>query len=216
MADISTYAGLQAVVADWLGRDDLTEQIPVFIQLAEKRMNRELRLRVMEMTATAEIPAGTQVVELPERRVPGDWKVFLEMRDLAWCSNDNVIRHLHYSPPDDYIVMSQPAGIPDQYTIISNRLYLLPAPAWNGNLRLTYFGEIPPLSDSQQTNNVLQMFPDLYLYGTLVETGPYTRSSAPLETWAEYYAAARQKAEAKERRARYTANLSMRPTRRVR
>lgn len=214
--DISTYSGLQAVVADWLGRDDLTEQIPVFIQLAEKRMNRELRLRVMEMTATAEIPAGTQLAELPEHRIPGDWKVFLEMRDLAWCSNDNVVRHLHYTPPDDYIVMSQPAGIPDQYTIIGNRLYLLPAPAWDGELRLTYFGEIPPLSEEQPTNNVLQMFPDLYLYGTLVETGPYTRSSAPLDTWAEYYAAARQKAEAKERRARYTANLSMRPTRRVR
>ena len=216
MADLTTYSGLQAVVADWLGRDDLAEQIPVFIQLAEKRMNRELRLRVMEQTATAALPAGTHIVELPERRVDGDWKVFLEMRDLAWRSKDNVVRNLKYAPPDDYIVESFPEGIPEQYTIIANRLYLLPTPAWAGEMRLTYYGEIPPLSAVQTTNNVLQMFPDLYLYGTLVESGPYTRSSAPLETWAEYYAAARQKAEAKERRARFTANLSMRPTRRVR
>lgn len=216
MADLTTYEGLQAVAADWLGRDDLASQIPVFIALAEKRMNRELRLRVMEQTATAALPAGVHIVELPERRIPGDWKVFLEMRDLAWRTADNVIRNLKYAPPDDYVVESRPAGIPEQYTIVSNKLYLLPAPAWEGELRLTYYGEIPPLSEEQPTNNVLQMFPDLYLYGTLVETGPYTRSSAPLDTWAEYYAAARQKAEQKERRARFTANLSMRPTRRVR
>ena len=216
MADLTTYAGLQAAVADWLGRDDLAEQIPIFIQLAEKRMNRELRLRVMEQTATAAIPAGTHIVELPERRVDGDWKVFLEMRDLAWRGKDNVLRNLRYAPPDDYVAQSRPSGIPEQYTIIADKLYLLPAPAWDGELRLTYFGEIPPLSDAQPANNVLLMFPDLYLYASLVESGPFTRSSAPLETWAEYYSAARQKAEQKEQRARFTANLSMRPTRRVR
>ena len=58
-------------------------------------------------------------------------------------------------------------------------------------------------------------FPDLYLYGTLVESGPFTRSSAPLEIWTEYYTAARQKAEANEVRARFTSNLQMRPARRV-
>ena len=35
MADLSSYSGLCAVVADYLGRDDLTEQIPTFIRLAE-------------------------------------------------------------------------------------------------------------------------------------------------------------------------------------
>lgn len=216
MADLTTYSGLQAAVADWIGRDDLAERIPTFIALAEKRMNRELRLRCMEQTATAALPAGTHIVELPERRVDGDWKVFMEMRDLAWKSDKTLVRNLKYAPPDDYIVDSVPSGVPEQYTIIADRLYLMPQPAWAGELRLTYYGEIPPLSDIQTTNNVLQMFPDLYLYGTLVESGPFTRSSAPLQIWTEYYTAARQKAEANEQRARFTANLTMRPTRRVR
>ena len=214
MADLTTYSGLQAAIADWLGRDDLGDQIPVFIRMAEKRMDRELRLRVMEQTATAALPAGTHVVELPEHREDGDWRVFLEMRDLAWTGG-GIVRNLRYAPPDDYVVQSQASGLPGQYTIIGNRLYIMPKPDGAGELRLTYYGEIPPLSDIQSTNNVLQMFPDLYLYGSLVESGPYTRSSAPLETWAEYYAAARQKAEAAEQRARYTANLTMRPMRRI-
>ena len=179
MADLTTYEGLKAAVADWLGRRNLTDQIPNFIRLAEMRMNRELRLRVMEQVATAAIPSGVFIVELPERRVDGDWRVFLEMRDLAWKSG-GVVKNLRYTAPDDYKVLGQYSGMPEQYTIIANKLYLLPVPYGAGELRLTYYGEIPPLSDVQTTNNVLKMFPDLYLYGALVESGPYTRSSAPL------------------------------------
>ena len=216
MADLTTYDGLKAAVADWLGRRDLTEQIPNFIRLAEMRMNRELRLRVMEQVATAAIPAGVFIVELPERRVDGDWRVFLEMRDLAWKGvGGGPVQNLHYVPPDDYKVLGQYSGLPREYTIIANKLYLLPTPEGAGELRLTYYGEIPPLSDVQTSNNVLRMFPDLYLYGALVESGPFTRSSAPLETWAQYYSAAREKAMQNERKARFTANLQMRPIRRI-
>ena len=216
MADISTYSGLQAVVADWLGRDDLTEQIPVFIRLAEKRMNRELRLRNMERRAETEVLKGQNSVPLPWRREPGNWDVFMEMRDLVWKDADgSVVRNLHYMPVDDYAAGRLPEAVPTQYTIVGRDLFLVPAPAANGTLRLTYYAEIPPLGDEQPDNEVLLNFPDLYLYGTLVESGPFTRSSAPLETWAEYYAAARQKAEANERRARFTSNLQMRPVRRV-
>ena len=216
MADISTYTGLQAVVADWLGRDDLTEQIPVFIALAEKRMNRELRLRVMEHRSVIEVQKGQASVSLPWSRVPGNWDVFLELRDLVWKDVDgSVIRNLHYMPVDDYAAGRMPEAVPTQYTIVGHDLFLVPAPAADGTLSMTYYAEIPPLDDDHQTNDVLLEFPDLYLYGTLVESGPYTRSSAPLETWAEYYAAARQKAEQAEVRARFTSNLQMRPTRRV-
>jgi len=42
------YATLLSTVADWLHRDDLTAQIPAFIELAEERINRALRVRQME------------------------------------------------------------------------------------------------------------------------------------------------------------------------
>ena len=51
MADLTSYAGLCEAVADYLGRDDMTDRIPTFIALAERRMNRDLRLRVMERRA---------------------------------------------------------------------------------------------------------------------------------------------------------------------
>ena len=45
---IGTYAELQTAVANWLDRGDLTDRIKEFISLAEARMNRVLRLQLMD------------------------------------------------------------------------------------------------------------------------------------------------------------------------
>ena len=50
---IGTYAELQTAVANWLDRDDLTDRIPEFIALAEAKMNRNLRISLMENVSTA-------------------------------------------------------------------------------------------------------------------------------------------------------------------
>ena len=60
MISFTNYEGLKAAVADWLGRDDLAERIPDFIALAERRMARELRPRVLERRAEAEVQAVAQ------------------------------------------------------------------------------------------------------------------------------------------------------------
>ena len=214
MADLTNWTGLKAAVADYLGRDDMTDRIPTFIALAERRMNRELRLRIMERRAKTDVLAGQSAVPLPWRRQAGNWDVFVEMRDLTWEGGDGQTANLFYLPPDTY-GQRRPPGRPDGYTIIGRDLFLLPPPDGAGTLYLTYFAEIEPLGPKQPDNAVLLTFPDLYLYGALVESGPFTRGSAPLELWTQYYAAARQKAEAGEQRARFTANLTMRPTRRI-
>lgn len=215
MADLRTYEGLKDAIADWTDRHDLLDsQIPVFIAHAENRMNRELRLRVMERISTLAVDAGQDHVRLPWKRTPGDWDVFLEMRDLVWQAPDGQRSSLSYMPPDDYAI-SRAAGLPRRYTIIGRELFLVPAPDTAGTLRLTYYAEIPPLSDEQPTNELLQTAPDMYLYGALVESVPYTRSSAPAELWTEFYAAARDKLQQNEQRARFTSNLRMQPCRRI-
>lgn len=214
MADLTTYEGLKAVVADYLGRDDLTEQIPTFIRLAEKRMERELRLRVMERRAETDVPAGQSAVPLPWRREFGNWDVFMEMRDIVWRDGDGRTHNLHYCPPDTYEV-SREHGYVRGYTIVGRDLFLLPASDGAGKLLLTYYAEIPPLGENQPDNLVLLTAPDVYLYATLTEAAPYTRGSAPAEQWSQFYGAAKAKLEQAEQRARFTSNLAMRPTRRI-
>ena len=48
---IDSYTKLKTSVATWLDRDDLTDNIPDFISLAEDRINRHIRVRSMEHLA---------------------------------------------------------------------------------------------------------------------------------------------------------------------
>ena len=68
---IGTYAELQTAVANWLDRGDLTERVKEFIDLAEARMNRVLRLQLMVNVDTTtlgganKLVAGTRDYALP-------------------------------------------------------------------------------------------------------------------------------------------------------
>ena len=106
--DLRSYDGLKEAVREYLGRGDLDDKIPLFIQLAELRLNREVRMRVMERRATTEVQAGQTAVPLPWKRKAGDWDVFMEMRDLVWLANPPV--NLTYMPPDLYAVKSAVRG----------------------------------------------------------------------------------------------------------
>jgi len=218
MADLTTYAGLKDAIADYLGRGDMTERIPTFIKLAEMRLNRELRMRVMERRATTDIVGGQKMVPLPWKRVAGDWDVFMEMRDLSFLptgGSGGKIVNLVYMPPDRAQLESSVSGCPAQYTILGRELLLIPCPDGAGTLTMAYYAEIPPLSDEQVTNDVLLTAPDVYLYASLVESGSFTRGSAPVAEWAQYLEAAKENIRKQENRARYTANITMRPTRRI-
>ncbi len=213
MISFTNYEGLMAAAADWLGRDDLAPRIPDFIALAERRMARELRLRVMERRAEADVQAGQTFVPLPWRREPGRWDVFLEMRDLVWQGAGRR-RDLAYAPLDGSGTGLAP-GEPGQYSIAGRDLVLLPAPDSPGRLLLHYWAEPAPLGPEQPENEVLLTAPDLYLYGTLAASASYTRGSAPLELWERAYVEARNRLQAAEERGRFCSNLRMRPVRRV-
>lgn len=214
MADLTTYSGLRAAVADYLGRDDLTSRIPDFIRMAEARLNRDVRMRVMERRAFHHINAGQDEVSLPWRREDGHWDVFLEMRDIVWKGSGRTV-NLTYLPADAYAGRLHETGEPLRYAIIGKSLFLVPVSDSDGQLELSYWAEIPPLSSVQTTNDVLQTAPDLYLYASLIESAPWARSSVPVDLWTRYYQEARERVREAENRGRYTANVRMAPVRRI-
>jgi hypothetical protein len=210
---LDTYANLQVEIAQYLGRSDLTAKIPTFIQLLEKRLNRDLRLRCMEHVTTLTTAAGVAYVTLPNVTTSGARDVFLEMRSLTLTGDSP--RSLIYVTPDDYYAKGTVSGMPANYTIIGSLLYLYPVPDGAYSLSMSYYREIDPLANTNTTNPVLTNSPDVYLYGSLVESAPYTRSSAPLELWATYYKAGKDALMKSEENSRYTSKLGMRPIRKV-
>jgi hypothetical protein len=71
---LSTYSDLQTTIANYLSRDDLTSAIPDFIQLAEIRLRRDLRLRQMLTQTSTTATSGGATISLPSD--------FLQARDV--------------------------------------------------------------------------------------------------------------------------------------
>lgn len=179
MAAFTSYSDLQATIASYLARTDLTAMIPTFIQLAETRLRRELRLRQMLKAATTDTVANDSTVELPSD--------FLEMRDLHF--NTTPITVLKYDVPNVFYrnSFSTITGKPTTYTVLANEFQLAPIPDTIYTLQMLYYAAPAFLSDTNTSNVFLTTCPDLLLYGALAESAPYLMDDARLTTWANLY-----------------------------
>jgi len=176
---ITNYSDLQSTIASYLARTDLTAQIPDFIQLAETRLRRDLRLRQMLKVVTTTTTADDGTVELPSD--------FLQMRDLH--INTNPIQVVEYISPSNFYrnTWSTSVGLPRQYTILAQEFQFAPAPDTNYTLQMMYYAAPPYLSSTNPSNVFLANCPDLLLYGALGEAEPYLMNDARLATWAQMY-----------------------------
>jgi len=174
---ISTYAELQTAVANWLDRDDLTDRIPEFIALAEARMNRVLRIRLMEGKYTASTVAAQRNYALPAG--------YLQMRNLQ--INTTPIRPCQYVTPEIYdrLYGSTTTGTPEIYTIIANEIQLGPIPAGVQTIEMLFYKKITALSGSNTTEAMLTDNPDVYLYGALLEAEPFIMNDERVGLWGQ-------------------------------
>lgn len=179
MAAFTSYADLQVTIANYLARTDLTAMIPTFIQLAETRLQRELRLRTMLKVATTETTASDSTVELPQD--------FLEMRDLH--INATPIYVLKYDTPNVFYrnTFSTVTGRPTNYTTLAQEFQLAPIPDTNYTLQMLYYAAPDYLSTTNTSNVFLANCPDLLLYGALAEAEPYIMNDERITTWANLY-----------------------------
>lgn len=173
---LDTYANLQASIAGFLNREDLTSQIPDFITLAEARFNRELR--VNSMIARDYTIATSDYVELPN-----DW---LQHLSIVVTSPSNTYSALEYISTEQYNDLRKDCltGTPRYYTIIDNQILLLPWPGSNVTLEIIYYEMIPALSNANASNWLLARSPDLYLYGSLLQAEAYLQNDERIPLWA--------------------------------
>lgn len=176
---ITNYSDLKTTVANYLGRSDLTTQIPDFIQLAEVRLRRDLRIRQMLKSATTTTTGGDSTVSLPTD--------FLQLRDLF--VETNPVRDLQYATPSVFSRNGRvtESGLPVFYTIIASEFKFAPVPDTNYTLQILYYASPDFLSDSNSSNVFLANCPDLMLYGSLIEAEPYLMNDARIQLWAGMY-----------------------------
>jgi len=179
MAVFKSYTDLKTQVSNYLARQDLTDKIPTFIELAEIRLNRDLRLRQTLQNSIYTMVAGTK--EVP---VPSD---FMEMKEQHL--NTNPITNLTFQSASVYFRngLVNTVGKPKYYTQISQNFAYAPTPDSDYQVEMTYYKKPTLMSDTNPSNEYLIYCPDLLLYATLGESAPYLMDDARLSTWQLLY-----------------------------
>ena len=193
---IGTYAELQIAVANWLDREDLTDRIPEFITLAEARMNRMLRLRLMENKYTASTVAAQRNYALPTG--------YVQMRNFQ--INVTPVRPLQYVTPEVYdrIWGGSSSGTPEVYTIIANEIQLGPKPDSIMTMEMLFYKRVTALSGSNTTEQMLTENPDIYLYGALMEAEPFIMNDERVGLWAQGFSQAVQALQEQDNKDRHS------------
>lgn len=201
--DLSNYVGLKAAVAKYLNRSDMTDNIPVFVALAEAQIKRRLRRRTVRTT----IPIAQESTTLPAD--------VAEVRSLhLLTSTRGRDTPIHVGTAEQLAetrAAYSGAGRPVQAAMIGRKLVVAPEPNATYNADLVYFAQITPLSDSTTTNDVLVESPDLYLFGALMEAAPFLEHDERIPTWERKFEKAL--AELNAVREAEETNASLRPAR---
>ena len=197
---LGTFTELKDAIADWLDRSDLTDRIPDFITLAEARLNRDLRIRPMEVRSSMETTAGQRYFNLPGG--------YLQMRNMQ--INSNPITPLEYITPEmlDRLYGSDTTGKPKAYTLIGDEIQLAPIPDSDYTVEMAFYEKFTALGDGTSgtvTSNWLTTnAPDVLLYGALLEAEPFIKNDERIALWLNAYNGAVKKIQDADARDRHS------------
>lgn len=175
---INTYSDLKIEIASHLDRDDLSDKVDTFIDLAEARHKRDIRIREMIVRQAISIDARYKAI-------PDGVLEIIQLRLLT-----SPITSVKYVSPEQMSDMrKEENGKPELFTIHAELEF-------NKSPDATYSGEIffykslTPLSDAATSNALLARAPDTYLYGALLATAPYLLDDGRIEVWGALYRSA--------------------------
>lgn len=178
---LATYTDLQASVANWLNRTDLTSTIPDFITLAEARIARDLRLRSQVTSTTITTTANTQAASLPT-----GW---LEFENVSVSSSPDVqLNYVNIQHLDTKFPNNSYTGTPVVYSIEGQQILFGPVPDSAYTINVLYYKRLDPLSTTP-TNWLLTNHPSIYLFATLAESAPFLKDDNRILIWEQKYKA---------------------------
>lgn len=192
---ITSFDTLKTAISDWNPHTDLPNKAEALIQLAESRMNQDLRVRQMQETDTGTTTSGTAEVNLPYD--------FLELVEVRIVTTANHV--LERRPLADLLdrTMSATTGIPGYFAIRGAQLVLGPTPGSDYDYSLTYYQKIPALSSGQTSNWVIDDAPNLYLFACLCEAERFLLNAEGVAWWDSQYVGARNAMVGMDRRSRF-------------
>ena len=192
MATTMTFATLKQDVQRYLERGAtlasdpvVFEQIPRLINLAERRIARELKVQGFINVVTTTLNAGQSVYDKPDR-----WRDTVSINIGTGVGNTKrktlFIRDYEYLR--SYWPDESETAEPIFYSDYDYSHWLIaPTPDAAYPIEILYY-ELPPLlDDTTQTNWLTEYAPQLLLYGALLEATPFLKNDERIPVWQSMY-----------------------------
>ena len=93
--------------------------------------------------------------------------------------------------------------------MVGTEIEVYPSPDTSYTGEIIYYSKVPALSDSNTTNWLLTLSPDIYLYGTLIQSAPYLRDDERTAVWATLYTRMVSDMNVSDERSRGQISMSM-------
>ena len=192
MATTMTFTTLQEDVRRYLERgsslasDEVVyEQLPRLINLAERRIARELKVQGFINVVNGTLTSGQAVYDKPDR-----WRDTVSF-SIGTGTSNNTYKTL-FTRDYEYLRQYWPdATQTDEPVFYSDYDYshwlISPTPDDDYPFEILYY-ELPALlDDSVQTNWITEFAPQLLLYGTLLEATPFLKNDERIPVWQGMY-----------------------------
>jgi len=176
---ISNYNDLKTTIATWLARSDLSGSLDDFIDLAEERLSRDLRIRAMETTMNVTLVSGvaaipSDFVQMKHVHIAGDPVQPLEVKESTWIMDQFPTRSADSKP---------------RYVAEDGANFMFgPFPSAGPHvLGGAYWKRPAALTTAAPTNEWTDNVPDVLLWACLAETAPFIGNDQRALVWEEKY-----------------------------
>ena len=192
MPTAMTYASLKQDMQRYLERGatlatdpSVYEQLPSLINLAERRLARELKIQGTVTAVNGTMLAGTAVYAKPDR-----WRETVSMNfgSGVGYNNREEIFPRSYEYCRKYWPNDTQTGSPRFYADYDYSNWLIiPTPSDNFPFEILYYEQPPYLDDNVQTNWWTEYAPNALLYAALMEAAPFLKNAEAIQVWEGFY-----------------------------
>ena len=170
------YIEIKELALSYADRQDaeVVDRIDGFLKIVESRVNRALRLGKMSKIACIDTIEDQNMYGLPYD--------FAGARDVeVGIIGNTTTTTLKYVSPEMMNLVAD--GQCNVYTIIADQIHVKTTLAVGSQLSITYYQKLPALTEAANTNWASVQYPDLYVFGLLVEISSFVKSVEGFQSW---------------------------------
>jgi predicted exporter len=184
---LDNFDDLKTAIAEWLyraGDADLSARADDFIALfeADFLIDPQMRTLDMEEVDTTPVTSATDGIQLPTGYID---MIRLRLTGLSDGQPDQPLSYVSPAAAATLDSTQSTSGIVKWYTVMAGEIFLAPlkwAPV-GASLEMAYYAFTGLANAAGGVNWLLQKYPNLYLYGSLMQAAAYVDDAETVAKW---------------------------------